>query len=69
MITAKVVETSVNINNNSPSQESTNMDDLHLQTCNDTPGLKPQFKIVFSCMMIIVVSLFFFLLCYPPGDA
>ena len=32
MTTAMVVETSVNHNNNSPSQDSTNPDDLHLQT-------------------------------------
>ena len=30
MTTAKVVETSVNINMNSPSQDSTNLDNLHL---------------------------------------
>ena len=38
----KIVETSVNINNNnnSPSQVYTNLDDLHLQTCIDTPGLE-----------------------------
>ena len=30
MTTTKVVETSVNINNNSPSQDSTNLDDLHV---------------------------------------
>ena len=41
MTTAKVVETSVNINNDSPSQDSTNLDDLHLKTCKDTPGFKP----------------------------
>ena len=33
MTTAKVVETSVNINNNNSSQDSTNLDDLHLQIC------------------------------------
>ena len=40
MTTAKVVVTSVNIKNNSPSQDYTNLDDLHLQICNDTPSLK-----------------------------
>lgn len=34
MATAKVAETSANINTNSPSQNSTNMDDLKLQTSN-----------------------------------
>lgn len=28
---AKAVETSVNVNTNSPPQDSTNMDDLHLK--------------------------------------
>ena len=39
---ANVVETSVNINTNSPSQDFTNLDDLYPQTCNDvdTPGFK-----------------------------
>ena len=32
MTTAKVVETSVNNNKNIPSQDYTNLDDLHLQT-------------------------------------
>ena len=31
MSTAKVVETSFNNNNNSPSQDYTNLDDLHLK--------------------------------------
>ena len=39
--TAKVVEASVNVNNNSPSQYSTNLDDLHPQTGNNTPWFKP----------------------------
>ena len=41
MNNAKVVETSVNINKNSPFEDSTNVDDLHPQLCNDTPGFKP----------------------------
>ena len=41
MTTTKVVETSVYINTNSPSQDSTNLDNLHPQTCYDTPGFKP----------------------------
>ena len=36
----KIVETSVNINKKSPSQDFTNLDDLHLQTCSYTPGLE-----------------------------
>ena len=39
MSTTKDVETSFKINNNSPSQDSTNLDDLHPQTCNNTLGL------------------------------
>ena len=38
--TAKVVETSVNINTKNPSQDYINLGDLHLQTCNVTPGFK-----------------------------
>ena len=41
MTTSKVAEASVNINTNSSSQDSTKLDDLHLQTCNDAPGFKP----------------------------
>ena len=41
MTITKVVKTSVNNNKNCPSQDYINIDDLHLQTCNDTPGFKP----------------------------
>ena len=35
MTTAKVIKTSVNINTNSPSQDSANLDDLHPQRSNE----------------------------------
>ena len=41
MTTAKDVETSVNINNNSTSQNYTDLDDLNAQTFDETPGFKP----------------------------
>lgn len=40
MTTASVVEMSVNIYMNSPSQDAINLDDLHLQTCDDSPMFK-----------------------------
>ena len=40
MISAQVVETSVNVTNNSPSQDYSNPDDQTTQTT-ETPGFKP----------------------------
>ena len=51
MTTAKVDETSVDVNNNSPSQDYTNLDDLHPQTCNDTLRFKP-FTLVHTLGML-----------------
>ena len=41
MTNARVVDTSVNNNKNIPSQAFANLNDLHLQTSNDTPEFKP----------------------------
>ena len=41
MTSAQVVETSVNITSNSPSQDYTHLDDRNLPTYDMTPGLKP----------------------------
>ena len=41
MTSAQVVETSVNVNTNSPSQDYTHPDDHTSPTCDVTPGFKP----------------------------
>lgn len=41
MTITNVVKMSVNININSLSWDSTNLDNLCLQMCNNTPGFKP----------------------------
>ena len=53
MTNAKVLETLVNIDNNSPSQDYTNLNDLHLQRSNHTPRVQTIYFTVTS------VSLFF----------
>ena len=55
MTTAKFLEASVNVNNNSPSQYSTYLDDLHPQTYNDTPRFKP-FTLVFVYIRILTLT-------------
>ena len=53
MTSAQVVETSVNVTSNSPSQDYTHLDDHNLPNYDMTPGFKPfsdlQFKI--SCQL------------------
>ena len=51
MTTAKVVETSVNNNKNSPSHDSTTLDNVHPQTCNNTCGFKP-----FTILTLLVLT-------------
>jgi len=41
MTSSQVVETSVNVTTNSPSQDYTHPDDHNLQTYDMTPGFKP----------------------------
>ena len=41
MTSAQVVETSVNVTPNSPSQDYTHPDDHNLRTCDMNPGFKP----------------------------
>ena len=47
MTSAQVVETSVNVTSNNPSQDYTQADDHNLRTYNMTPGFKP-FTVFFS---------------------
>ena len=47
MTTAKVVETSVTVNNNSPIQDHVHPDDQTQPTCEMTPGLKP-FRVIIT---------------------
>ena len=41
MSTAEVADTSVTVNNNSPSQDFVHVDDHAQPTCEMTPGFKP----------------------------
>ena len=72
MTIAKVVETSVNININSSSQDSTILDDLHLQTCEvslalsgfgatPSPSEPTSMKLTFQnpCMTELSLRIFF----------
>ena len=67
MTSAQVVETSVKVTTNSPSQDYTHPDDHNLRTYDMTPGFKPFTTMVFlqfrfegiSCFREVIV----FLLC------
>jgi len=48
MASAQVVETSVNVTSNSPSQDYTHPDDRNLLTYAMTPGCKPFTCIIFG---------------------
>ena len=54
MTTATVLETSVNINSISPTHVSTNLDDLHLQICNDTSVFKPLTLLLIFLLTILM---------------
>ena len=54
--TAQVVETSVNVNNNSPIQDYVHPDDQTQPTFQMTPGFKP-FTIIIVIIIIIIVIL------------
>ena len=47
MTSAQVVETSVNVTNNSPSQDYSHLDDQTTQTT-ETPGFKPFTIVIFA---------------------
>ena len=49
MTSAQVVETSVKVTTNSPSQDYTHPDDHNLRTYDMTPGFKPFTIILFGC--------------------
>ena len=53
MITAQVVETSVTVNNNSPIQDYTQLDDHVPPTYEMTPGFKPFTKIKILSDLVI----------------
>ena len=54
---AKVVETSVKVTSNSPSQDYTHPDDHNLLTYDMTPGFKP-FRINFFVSVKLQIRLF-----------
>ena len=55
MTSAQVVETSVNVNNNSSFQNYSNPND-HTQQTTDTPGFKPFTMVEFVCQSLNVVK-------------
>ena len=57
MTSAQVVETSVNVTSNSPSQDYTHPDDHNLPKYDMTPGFKPFTERVLVIILIIVVGM------------
>ena len=53
MTSAQVVETSVNVTSNSPSQDYTHPDDHNLPNYDMTPGFKP-----FTVLIVIIIIIF-----------
>ena len=53
MTSAQVVETSVNVTSNSPSQDYTHPDDHNLPNHDMTPGFKPFTVLLFGCRELL----------------
>ena len=61
MTSAQVVETSVNVTSNSPSQDYTHPDDHNLPNHDMTPGFKP-----FTVLLIIIIINYYYYYYYYP---
>ena len=59
MTSAQVVEASVNVTSNSPSQDYTHPDDRNLPNYDMTPGFKP-----FTVLLLLLLLL----LCFPSKN-
>jgi len=56
MTSAQVVETSVNVTSNSPSQDNTHLDDHNLPNYDMTPGFKPFTVVQINVEKITLIS-------------
>ena len=59
MTSAQVVETSVNVTSNSPSQDYTHPDDHNLPNYDMTPGFKPFTDIINVAQILLQVVILF----------
>ena len=56
MTSAQVVETSVNVTSNSPSQDYTHPDDHNLLNYDMTPGFKPFTDLLYSYVLYVFIK-------------